>query len=291
MKTRRMNMSAIVLWAVALIVSAVGLTITINSHRFARSVGEEARMLWAATPAREPEGGITGQSLPVPVQRYLRLAGVDSHRPVQSARLRHSGTMTLSPGAKPVAIRGRQYLTADPPGFVWWGRVRVAPGAWIDARDKVIAGVASMKVMLESTKTLQDVSGPELDQGALVRALGEMTWVPTAFLDGRYITWEAMDDARALARLRVNGREVTAMFEFGADGMPARVTANRHRDLGGGRSALTPFVGTTGDWREVDGLRVPFRLEGSWIIEGKPFTFARFQVDSIEFDRPDPFRS
>jgi hypothetical protein len=284
-------MSAMVLWAVALIVSAVGLTVSINSHRFARSVEAEARVLWTPRPGRAPESRTAVQSLPLPVQRYLRLAGADTHRTIQSARLRHSGTMTLSPEANPVAIRGRQYFTADPPGFVWWGRVRLAPGAWIDARDKVIAGVAGMKVTLESTKTLQDVSGPELDQGALVRLLAEMTWVPTAFLDGRYITWEALDDSRARARLRVNGREVSAIFEFGVDGMPARVTATRHRDLGGGKSALTPFVGTIAEWREVHGLRVPFRLEGSWIIEGKPFAFAHFQVDSFEFDRPDPFRS
>jgi hypothetical protein len=284
-------MSAIVLWALALIVSAVGLTATINSHRFARSVGAEARVLWTAKPVGEPESRIAVQSLPAPVQRYLRLAGVESRRAVRSARLRHVGTMTLSPGAKPVAIRGRQYLSADPPGFVWWGRVRLAPGAWIDARDRVIGGVAGMKVMVESTKTLQDVTGPELDQGALVRMLGEMTWVPTAFVDGRYVTWEALDDARARARLRVNGRQVTAIFEFGADGMPARVTAERYRDLGGGKSALTPFVGTIAEWRQVDGLRVPFRVEGSWILEGQMYTFAQFQVESIEFDRPEPFRS
>jgi hypothetical protein len=284
-------MSAIVLWALAVLVSAVGLTAAINSHRFARRVGEEALALWTVRAGREPESGLGVQSLPAPVQRYLRLAGVEARQAVRSVRLRHGGTMTLSPDAKPVAIQGRQYLSADPPGFVWWGRVRLAPGAWIDARDKVIDGVAGMKVMVESTRTLQDITGPELDQGALVRLLGEMTWVPTAFVDRRYITWEAVDDSRARARLRVGGRQVTAVFEFGADGMPTRVTAERYRDLGGGKSALTPFVGTTADWRQVNGLRVPFRLEGSWILEGKPFTFARFEVDTIEFDRPDPFRS
>jgi hypothetical protein len=285
-------MSAIVLWTLALIVSASGLIVTVNSHRFARSVREEARELWTATPPGGESGSrLAVQSLPAPVRRYLRLAGADTHPTLRSARLQHGGTMTLSPDAKPVAIRGRQYLAADPPGFVWWGRVRLGPGAWIDARDKVIGGVAGMKVMVESTKTLHDVAGPELDQGALVRLLGEMTWMPTAFLDGRYITWEAMDHSHARARLRTNGREVIAVFEFGADGMPARVTAERHRDLGGGKSVLTPFAGTLADWRDVDGLSVPFRVEGSWIIEGKPFTFARFQVERIEFDRPDPFRS
>jgi hypothetical protein len=199
--------------------------------------------------------------------------------------------MTMAPAAKPIPMRGRQYFAADPPGFVWWGRVRVAPGVWIDARDKVIDGQGGMKVVLESTKTLQDVTGPSLDQGALIRLLGELVWMPTALVDDRYVTWEAIDESRARARLRVNGREVMAVFHFGPDGLPSRFTADRHRDLGNGQSALTPFVGELRDWREVDGLHVPFAVEASWILDGRPFTFARFQVEAVEFDRPAPFKS
>jgi hypothetical protein len=82
--------------------------------------------------------------------------------------------------------------------------------------------------------------------------------------------------------LRVGGQEVSAVFHFGADAMPERVTADRHRDVGGGKSALTPFVGSLSDWRSLDGLRVPFQVEGAWIIDGQPFRFAHFVVDQFE---------
>jgi hypothetical protein len=286
-----MTMPAIIIWALALLISAVGLVVTVNSHRFASSVTDDARVLWAVAPAREPLQRTPAASLPAPVRRYLREAGVEGHAAIRSARLRHGGTMTPAPDVKPMPIRGRQYFTADPPGFVWWGRARLAPGAWIDARDKVIAGTGGMKVVLESTKLLHDVTGPELDQSALARMLAEIVWLPTTFLDPRYVTWEPVDDSRARARLRVNGREVEAMFEFGTDGMPTRVTAHRYRALGGGKSALTPFFGVMRDWRDVEGVRVPFEIEAGWVIDGKPFTFARFLLDSLEFDRPGPFRS
>lgn len=65
----------------------------------------------------------------------------------------------------------------------------MAPGLWIDARDKVFAGEGRMTVKLASTITIADASGPELDQGALVRLLGEMVWFPTSegwcILDGQ----------------------------------------------------------------------------------------------------------
>ena len=284
-------MPAIIVWSITLLISALGLLVSINSHRFANAVAADARALWDK-PSTGSRASVSDLSaLPDPVQRYLRRAGVTDRAAIRSVRLRQGGTMTLSPDAKPIPIRGRQYFAADPPGFVWWGRVRIAPGVWIDARDKVIDGQGGMKVVLESTRTLQDVSGPALDQGALTRLLGELTWMPTALTDQRYVTWEAIDRFRARARLRVNSREVEAAFHFGPDGLPTRFTAERQRDLGNGRSALTPFVGTIGDWREVGGLRVPFAVEGSWILDGKPFTFARFQVEALEFDNPAPFRS
>jgi hypothetical protein len=159
----------------------------------------------------------------------------------------------------------------------------MAPGLWIDARDKVVAGEGRMMVKVASTIAIADVDGPQLDQGALVRLLGEMTWLPASFLDRRYVSWSALDDTSARATLRVSGREVSAEFRFGPDGMPERFTAMRYRDLGNGQATLTPFVGMYRDFRMADGLRVPFGLEGSWSIDGQPFTFARFEVERVEY--------
>ena len=41
--------------------------------------------------------------------------------------------------------------------------------------------------------------------------------------------------------------------------------------------------------RETAGLRVPYELEGAWIRDGQAFTFARFKVESIEFDRAQAY--
>ena len=71
---------------------------------------------------------------------------------------------------------------------------------------------------------------------------------------------------------------MSGAFEFGPDGMPAVFRAERHRDIGGGRSVLTPFVGRMTDYRPVDGVLVPHRVVGAWIIEGQPIEYARFDL-------------
>lgn len=104
-------------------------------------------------------------------------------------------------------------------------------------------------------------------------------------LDGiRYVTWSAIDDQRARAILRLRGYEVSAVFHFGPDGMPERITANRYRDVNG-KGVLTPWTGLPRDFRAVAGLRVPCEIEIVWELESGPFPCIRFTVEDIQIER------
>ena len=221
-------------------------------------------------------------ALPAVVERYLRLAGAE-RAPIRSVRLRHGGSLRPSTDGKWLPIEGTELFVAEPPGFVWWGRARVMPGLWIDARDKLVDGKGNMLVMAASTVVLANAEGRELDQGAALRMLGEMVFLPTSLRDARYVSWEPIDTSKARATLSLRGVEVAAIFEFGADGMPARVTANRYRDVDG-QGVMTPWLGVMSDYRDVGGVRVPFLLEATWELESGPFTYARFLVEDVVFD-------
>lgn len=86
----------------------------------------------------------------------------------------------------------------------------------------------------------------------------------------------------------MGGREVSATFRFGPDGLPARVEADRYRD-DGGAGILTPWVGATSDFREVGGLRVPFRMQASWVVDGREVPYAEWEVESIEPGVAEPY--
>lgn len=270
-------------WIVVFAASAVGVVVSANSVRFQRNIAREVRTLWSVEPA--PSGVIPEAApMPPPVQRYLQTAAGESATTVSLVRLRHGGTFRTAPGQPWLTIRGQQFFKTDPPGFVWWGRVRVAPVLWIDARDESMQGVGRMLVKAGASWTLADARGPQIDQGALLRMLGEMTWFPTAFADSRYLSWTALDERSAEATFRVADREVHAVFQFGADGLPTRFTAMRYRDVGNGRSRLTPFVGMYSDFREQDGLLVPFEVEAAWELDDGLFPYARFVVERLEFN-------
>lgn len=272
----------------AVAAGSLALWVGVQGERFERRVHGEARALLGGAPdgrraAAEPGG------VPAPVARYLEACGALRHAPLRGVRLVHGGSFSPAADARWFPIRGEQYLSADPPGFVWWGRLRLAPGLWIDARDRTVAGEGNMLVRAASVWTIADARGAELDRAALVRLLGELAWMPTVLADARYVRWAPVDARRARATLAVGGREVSATFVFGPDGMPERFEAERWRDLGDGRGALTPFVGTLADFREVDGLRLPHRLEAAWIVDGKPAPYARWAVERIDLDPDGPY--
>jgi hypothetical protein len=256
-----------------------------NARRFRARVAREVAQLGASQPAAaRPVDKGPLEDLPAPVVRYLSQALGGRTRAVTTARLRHGGRFRPKLEGGWLPVRGQQYFVTDPPGFIWWGRVRLFPGLWIDARDRSVSGEANMFISMESTLTLADSRGPELDSGALHRVLGEMTWFPTAFLDSRYVTWTAVDDQTAQATLRVNGREVTGVFSFGPDGLPVSFRAQRYRDIGRGESVLTTFSGEYADYRDVEGLRVPQRVVGHWHVNGRKIPYAIFEVEALAFD-------
>jgi uncharacterized protein DUF6544 len=271
-------------WMAILAVAAVGVLASANSLRFRRRVAREAVRLWANAPPPLPLDRGALADLPPPVRRYAEVALGARGRALRSVRLRHGGTFRTRLDGAWLPIRGLEYFGADPPGLVWWGRVRVAPGLWVEALDRSVAGVGGMLVSAESTVTLQDRTGPDLDQGGLLRVLAELPWIPTAFFDGRYVTWTARDDRRAEARLQVSGRAVDGVFEFGEDGLPSAFLAHRYRDLGDGRSVLTPWSGEYADFRDVGGLRLPHRVVVSWRVEGSEVPYVRFVVEGLELD-------
>lgn len=271
-------MAWLVVFIVLFLLTVIGIVVTAGRLRFQRRLAHEMRALLVV-----PHSVLAAHptELPAPVERYRQLA-VGARAPVHTLILQHRGTFRMSPTAKASAIRGTQLFTADPPGFVWMGRVRIAPGLWIDARDMSVAGEGSMRVLVDDVVPVVDAHGSQIDQGSLLRLLAEMVWYPTSLFDGRAVTWSAIDADHARATLETGGHSVSGIFEFGSDGMPVCMTADRYTDKGD----LRPWGGVYRDWRTVSGMRVPFEAEVTWELESGPCTYAHWRVDSMVFDQP-----
>ena len=265
----------------------VGLAIgfLILRARFRHRIASEIRALLGASKDQVGPAELRSRwpDLPAPARRYLSYSIGDETPPLRTARVVHGGTFRMRPDAPWRPIRGRQHFSVAHPGFVWDASVVMAPGLRIQARDALLGGRGSMLVKLGSALTMANAGGADVDQGASLRWLAESVWFPFAFVS-EDVRWDAIDEHRARVSLTGQAPPVSAVLEIDPAGRIVGLRADRHRDLGGGRSTLTVWTGVYREYRSFGGFTVPTSVEAAWDLPEGPFTYARFHVESIEYN-------
>jgi hypothetical protein len=265
--------------------AATAAAVALKQRQFQRATGDDVRTLLseAAVSVGAADLKARGFVLPEPVRRHLAYAITPTAPAIRTARLRHTGTFRTGPDQRWSPIDGEQYFSVANPGFVWFARMRLMPLLWIQARDRLLSGRGNMLVKPMSAFAIADASGPEIDQGSLLRWLAESVWFPYAFV-GDAIQWEPIDERSARALLRSAGAPVQAMFEMDHEGRIVALHADRYRYVGGGRSVLTPWSGRDADYQEFGGFRVPTTVEVTWQLPTGPFSYARFRITALEYN-------
>lgn len=223
--------------------------------------------------------------VPAPVQRYVEAIGIEAQPVIRSVRLKQRGQMRTSPEGAWIPIQAEQYITVEPPGFVWLAKTRAMGVLPMWVRDRFIDGHGEMWIRPLGLVTLGRSAGPEIDQGTMLRYLAEMAWFPTALLPSERLQWEAIDEWSARAIFTLGDQSVEAAFEFGPSGLIQRVEAQRYYDAGD-RYDLKRWSGMHTDYREVDGVRIPTGAELTWHLDDGDFTWLKLEIVDIQFNTP-----
>ena len=217
------------------------------------------------------------KDLPIPVQRYFRYALKENQPYVSNVRFQHGGEFKASKNW--VSIKGEEYISVKKPGFVWSGKVPL-----FLAKDAYIDGTGNLKVKLLSLIKIVDAKGMEIDQGELLRWLGEVPLFPTALLPSDNLKWESIDNNSAKAIFTDKNLTIEGVFYFNEEGQITQFKTKRCKD-----KTLENFTGYYGDYRTVDGMKVPFYIEATWNLESGDLSYAKFKIDRIEYNNPSKF--
>lgn len=278
----------LILAIIVLFGTAFGLALWIGSarwngetHRFVDSLNQPVKELGNATVSFS---GL--DMLPAPVARYFRMALKEGQPLVRFVRIVHKGNfLTSKEGNAWSPFESTQYFRADPPGFVWDARIRMAPMIDVRVRDAYLAGKGSMRARVFSVIPVMDEMGKaELDAGALQRYLAEAVWFPTALLPGRGVKWTALDDSRALATLTDSGSTVSLEFRFNEEGEIADIfSPGRYREVKG-KYELTPWTVRVWNYEERGGMRIPLEGEVAWQLPDGRLPYWRGTIIDIGYD-------
>jgi hypothetical protein len=220
--------------------------------------------------------------LPDPIQRYLRYTQIIGKAAIATVHLKQKGFFKTQPNKQWMPVVADQYFTVNPPALLWNAKISAAPFLSIAVKDSFVEGHGHSLAKLLSVITLADARGREIDQGALLRYLGEMGWFPTAWLSDQ-IEWQAIDAFSAQATMHDRDLTASAILHVNEQGQLTEVTAERYRDAKP-VAVLTPWSGRFSDYREVNGILIPMQAVGSWQLDSGEFSYFRGEITEIEYD-------
>ena len=225
-------------------------------------------------------------SLPPPVQRYLRKALQPDQPLVAAAYISHTGTFNLSATAEQWRpFTSDQMVITNRPGFNWDARVRMAPGVTAFVHDAYVAGEGVLHGSAFGLISIVNQRGtPEFAVGELMRYLAETAWYPTALLPGMGVQWSPVDDSAARATLTDRATTVSLLFRFGADSLIESVFAEARGRTVGKEIVPTPWEGRWSRYDRRDGMMVPLYGDVAWVLPEGRWSYWRGEVKAIRYE-------
>lgn len=254
--------------------------LTYAETTFERSVIKEVDHLTKAATRQSMIDSAAISQLPPVIRKWMKQSGVAGKARPNVIRVAQEGSMRTEPSGDWMPFEAEQFVTIDPPGFVW--NARIHTDAYIDivGRDKYENGKGNMLIKVASLIPIANSSGREIDQGTMIRYMAEMIWYPQAAASN-YMIWDQIGDNQA--RLTMTHRGVTAsgIYYFNEQGLPIAFEAQRWGDFDGKYSLEKWFVSIR-NYREVGGLQIGTESEVTWKLKDGDFTWLRLTITGIQ---------
>ncbi len=288
-KTKRLS-----LWGVGgAILAVAGLAAVVGIGAWRTEAGLEdhrdrvADLGHALPPPRWDTAAVA--HLPDPVQAYLRfalpVAAADPSTPPPAVlRYRMKGDFRRPLQTAFAPATAEQVIATGTPALMFSARTPVGPGLWVRFWDAFAEGQMHMEARVLSLITMMEQPGSEaLKRSSIRRWLLESPMDPMALLPGGPVRWEAIDADHARAVVSAGGLEASLVATFAPDGALIRFEAEEDGDLD------TPYHGSgewaeRGDYRLVDGVRVPFAFTIARAADGEVYPFWQGRVTEVAFE-------
>ncbi|MCU0319230.1 MAG: hypothetical protein MUE88_04045 [Flavobacteriales bacterium] len=221
--------------------------------------------------------------LPLPVQRYLRAAGVMGTNKPRSMRIAFEGSIRGFDGPW-MPFTTVQVNSFYPPARFFWldATMKGLPTKGLHAYEQ---GKATMLIKLLGIVPVMEAHGPEMDKGETVTWFNDLCiYAPGALLDPR-ITWADGDDHSAKATFTHGDLSITATLVFDdADRLVDFISDDRYAMAANGTAVSMRFSTPLRDHRPIDQLILPGYGEAVWHRPDGPFVYGRFTLRSLTYD-------
>ena len=265
------------------IVGLLLLILVIGKINLSIKFGNQVKELFAQSKSIADQRFYKNQldSLPEPVQRYFNHILKDGQPFISYARIKHEGQFKADLKKGWMNIKGEQYATTKKPGFIWKGTTTM-----FVARDMYISNHGRLIVSLFSVYNIVDAKGKEkYDIGEILRWLGESILYPTNFLPGERLQWFPIDSNTATLTFNYNGLSLFFKITVNEIGEITEMETKRYKE----EDNLETWVIKAANYRELNNVIIPTAFDVLWRLDKGDFSYAKFNITEIEYNKPQIF--
>jgi hypothetical protein len=224
-------------------------------------------------------------SLPAPVRRYLRVAGVVGRPRVHNFRVRIHGRIRSGRDARWLPLAAEQYNFADEPARLFYLRSSMF-GIPVQGYHRYVGASARMTIKAAALVTVVDVSGSEMDQSETVTMFNDMCIMAPATLIDPAIAWQPIDAKTAGATFTNAGQTIrTELFFNDAGELIDFRSDDRYQTSPDGKSVRkVPWSTPLGEYRSFGHVRLAAHGEGRWHEAGGDYTYIEITLESVEYN-------
>ena len=108
---------------------------------------------------------------------------------------------------------------------------------------------------------------------------------PTNLLPGERLQWTSIDEKSARLTFNYKGLSLFYIATFNAVGEIIQLETKRYM----GEKDVQTWIIKLSDYKEISGVLVPTTTEVLWRLEKGDFSYAKFLVKEVEFNKPEKY--
>jgi hypothetical protein len=198
-------------------------------------------------------------------------------RGVRAIKSAQRGEIRSGPESRWVSFTAEEYVEATQSTFRWDARLGIGLGGVrvIDAYENGHGRLVVKKGPLK----FKQFTGPEFDKGELQRYLAYLNYCPPMIENNPSLQFAEIGPNTLRVSDKSDKTGASVDLDIHDAGRVIMTRAIRPMAVGS-RILMAPWSATTNDFRECEGLRIPFSMEASWAVSGGTFTYIRITLTS-----------
>jgi hypothetical protein len=220
------------------------------------------------------------QSLPFPVQKYLRYSGA-LHKPkVRSMHIVFDGTMRAK-DKDWFPFRSEQYNFFDEPARLFFMKAKMF-GVSVPGYHRYISATATMDIRLFGLFPVVQKSGDIMNKTETVTLFNDMCLLAPASLIDKRIHWQEIEGNTVGAFFDNHGISIHATLFFNTEGQLIDFRSEDRTEISDMKQY--PFTTPVSEYRSISGSNTMTYGEAIWHYPDGPFTYGKFNLNKIEYN-------